>query len=321
MKDIHYYMIILYMNVPLFNHFSHNLSKKLAFGHSGDIIEWGRAEGAARARPVVWDATKSQKMINADLLAMPWPTCLSRRVYIPPNFQPKSSQCRPSFFCHEGLGHRAHDAQVFGLHWPPTTRASSIDLHDNIWQFNRKSVGPSTDNDHGCPSPPPRNFFLVPSHLDCTGFPPMGWKSLRCNPSMFAHSIAKMIASNCNMRSIVRLHRRLFWIFMCRIWFAWSIYSKNVFELCNYSPDISFYGEHLAAFNIITQYVQKRMPFALKIFHWLRTSKNPLYREVQDCRPWLSFIATLLRQPENSTFHNMPRVLPKVSGSPKTEFG
>lgn len=68
-----------------------------------------------------------------------------------------------------------------------------------------------------------------------------------------------------------------------------------MFELCSYAPDISFYGEHLAAFNIITQYVQRRMPFALKIFHWLRTSENPLYREVQDCRPWLSFIATLLR--------------------------
>ena len=117
------------------------------------------------------------------------------------------------------------------------------------------------------------------------------------------------------MRSIVRLHRRLFWIFMCRIWFA--LCKKNVFELCNYVPDISFYGDHLAAFNIIIQYVQRRMPFALKIFHWLRTSKNPLYRELQDCRPWLSFVATLLRQPENSTFHNTPRVLPKYLVLPR----
>ena len=102
MKDIHFYMIILYMIYECTtNHFSQNLSKKLAFGHSEDIIEWGLAEGAARG-------------------------------------------CRPSFFCHQGLGRRAQDAQVFGLHWPPTTRASSIDLHDNIWQFIANLLGPST---------------------------------------------------------------------------------------------------------------------------------------------------------------------------------
>ena len=187
------------MNVPLFNHFSQNLSEKLAFGHSEDIIEWGLAEGAARARLVVWDATKSQKMINADLLAMPWPICLPRRVYIPPNFQPKSSGCRPSFFCHQGLGRRAQDAQVFGLHWPPTTRASSIDLHDNIWQFIANLLGPSTVT-MTMRVPPPLHVTFFWSHPILTVQDFHQWDEKACVAihRCFAHSIAKMIASNCN---------------------------------------------------------------------------------------------------------------------------
>ena len=148
------------MNVPLFNHFSQNLSKKLAFGHSGDIIEWGLAEGAARARPVVWDATKSQKMINADLLAMPWPICLPRRgvhttqlstkvigmssiFFLPPRSWAQSSECsglRPSLTSHD---------KGF-IYWPP--RQHMTVQSQICWAFN-------CDNDHGCPSPLHVTFF------------------------------------------------------------------------------------------------------------------------------------------------------------------
>ena len=105
--------------------------------------------GSARAG--LWSEMQPspKKTINADVLAMPWPICLPR-VYIPPNFQPKSSGS--IFF----LPPRSLGAKL---------RSSAfIDLPRQDMTVHRKSVGPSivTIGVPWCPSPLHVTFWSHP---------------------------------------------------------------------------------------------------------------------------------------------------------------